>query len=303
MNKTAETLGAGYMNTTSYSDLLSDFDKHWNTTMRNYKLTLPVNCWVIEALEITKRVNSLLLNQTELDKMLQEGSEAFRTAFSIIQLAEFLFTIKGLGLLGQESIAISTRKLKDILQMPLLVQDEDMNTNQGRNSLFELRLAVIFANAGYTTVLAEQNPDFIVTSDEGYKYAVECKRIFKIESLVRNVKDARDQLVKHSLGTVARRGIVALGVTRAINSGGHLKLAVKTTQEASDGVYKQLGALYSNNQANINAELPYQIPALILDYSDIAEIDKLYWIQRQLLVKLDKAGSNKVVKDFERLLQ
>jgi hypothetical protein len=155
---------------------------------------------------------------------------------------------------------------------------------------------------GYKTTLFDDNPDIIVET-YGYKYAIECKRIYKEESFISNIKEAKKQLVNNSIGKKSRRGLIAISVTRAFNSGGTKKLVTETAQEASESVDSVLEAIYKENVGAISELLPYTIPGLLLEYSDIAEINVPYWIHKMLFARLANTGSAKVLNDFDKLIK
>jgi hypothetical protein len=285
-------------NSSSYEDLINFYKLVWPEIVHNFSLKIPVQCWIKEALEIVEKVNSLLKDKKNLENYLKDNEFKWKVTSSIITLTEFHFVVSNLDVFKQENTYELYRKLSDVVKMPLLVREEDAttSTNQGRNSLFELRLYIRFALAGFDVVLQE-HPDILVKVNER-EYAVECKRVFTEETFIKNCERARDQIKKYSLTKRQRLGIIAISVTRAFHSG-DLKLVTSTVKKASDTVSYYMDLLYKNNAKALSDLLDYKFPALLLDYSDICEVDTPIWIHKVSLYKL--VSSNRVINDLKPL--
>jgi hypothetical protein len=112
---------------------------------------------------------------------------------------------------------IIRRKLTSILQGPPLPTDEDPNTNQARNVLFELTMASKLWRAGLAPELGE--PDIRCWMN-GRALYLECKRPFSRRGARQAYTDALGQLATGLRGApVGARGAVALSITRFVNPG------------------------------------------------------------------------------------
>lgn len=159
-----------------------------------------------------------------------------------------------------------------------------------------LHLYVKLAKASYDTSL-NIHPDILVKIN-GREYAIECKRIFSENSLIRNILDAREQLRKHSLNKRNQLGIIAMSMTRSIHAGNR-KLVTETIEQASAIASNKINDVYQKHESEIRRNLSYKFPAILFDYSDIAEINIPYWINKIHMFKL--VGSNRVYNDLELL--
>jgi hypothetical protein len=109
------------------------------------------------------------------------------------------------------------RKLARVLQGPPLPTDENANTTEGRNVLFELTMASKLWRAGLEPQLGE--PDIRCWVD-GRAVYVECKRPFSRRGARQAYTDALGQLAAALRDApVGGRGIVALSITRFVNPG------------------------------------------------------------------------------------
>lgn len=116
---------------------------------------------------------------------------------------------------------ILRRKLRDVLNGPYLPSEEDPNSNQARNILFELNLAAKLWTAGLAPKLGE-HPDLSCVTDTAEIF-IECKRPFSWpggEAGLRNAEaQLRSQLPSARGGP---HGVVALSVARLVIPGNQL---------------------------------------------------------------------------------
>lgn len=115
---------------------------------------------------------------------------------------------------------IIKRSLMRILLGPARPADETTNTNEARNILFELTMASKLWRAGLVPELVE--PDIRCEVD-GRAVYVACKRPFAGTGSRQAYTDALAQIRTGLTGPPASaRGVVALSVTRLLNSGGRI---------------------------------------------------------------------------------
>ena len=160
----------------------------------------------------------------ELTAALQAGGpEAARDLFdrnrvrAFTALAEGAELVESLPFIRTVPRYLASRKLARVLQGPPLPTDEDANTNEGRNVLFELTMASQLWGAGLAPELGE--PDIRCWLDRRAVY-VECKRPFSRQGARQAYTDACGQLAAAlPSAPVGARGIVALSITRFVNPG------------------------------------------------------------------------------------
>ncbi len=113
---------------------------------------------------------------------------------------------------------IVRQKLTSVLQGPELPSDEDKNSNEARNILFELNLAARFKCAGVEPILGE-HPDLKCIVD-GRVLFFECKRPFSESKVVKRINQAAKQLrVSLRKATPGTRGVIAVSFSKILNPG------------------------------------------------------------------------------------
>jgi hypothetical protein len=145
------------------------------------------------------------------------GQEAARSVFDGNRLRALAALTEGAELAEILPFAQSAppgtvkRKLAEVLRGPTLPTDEDPNTNQARNILFELNLASKLWRAGLGPELGE-HPDVRCWVD-GRALYVHCKRPFSAKGARQAYTDALGQIAR-DLGSAPEgaRGIVALSL-------------------------------------------------------------------------------------------
>lgn len=111
-------------------------------------------------------------------------------------------------------------KLQAVLRGPLLPTDEDADSNQSRNILFELNLATRLHRAGVEPVIGE-HPD--VACEVGGKWLFfECKRPFSQAKISRLISKGAKQLKADVTGRPGARGVIAVSLSKVMNAGDKL---------------------------------------------------------------------------------
>jgi len=156
-----------------------------------------------------------------------EGQEGAREVFESDQLKSTVALTESTELgdiepfLQTVDAQTAAAKLVHVLGGPLLPSDEDSNTNQPRNLLFELNLAARLWRAGFPPELGE-HPDLAI--EVGRKrFLIQCKRPFSQRGARRCFQDARTQLRRDlKSAPVGSRGVIALSLSRLLHQGDQL---------------------------------------------------------------------------------
>jgi len=108
-------------------------------------------------------------------------------------------------------------KLKIALKGPTLPTQENTNSNNARNVLFELSVAARLKNAGIEPTLGEHPDVSCYVADK--PVFIECKRPFAEATLGENIESAANQLLTHLATDGKAVGIIAISVSKALNPG------------------------------------------------------------------------------------
>lgn len=111
-------------------------------------------------------------------------------------------------------------KLRNVLRGPLLPTDEDADSNQARNILFELNLAARLHRAGFKPVVGER-PDVACEVDGKWLF-FECKRPFSSGKVSKLITKAARQLKSDLAARPGARGVIAISLSKVMNAGDRL---------------------------------------------------------------------------------
>lgn len=137
----------------------------------------------------------------------------------VMSLTESLELISTLPYLKTIDSKVARYKLRKVLIGPFVSIEENQNSNESRNTLFELNLASKLAVVGLNPKLGEADgePDIEIMI-EGKLVLIECKRPLNLKSVKKNIKAAKkglnSQLKKMPTGS---RGIIAISMSKAMN--------------------------------------------------------------------------------------
>ena len=114
--------------------------------------------------------------------------------------------------------ALLKRKLRDILSGPPLLRDEDPNTNQSRNILFELLLAARLRRAGLNPKIGERPDVTCILGGEAVGF--ECKRLFSEGQLLGRVAQAASMLrqIAAEVPEAPKQGVVVISVAKLFSA-------------------------------------------------------------------------------------
>jgi hypothetical protein len=147
---------------------------------------------------------------------------------------------------------IVRRKLLQILTGPPLPSDEDPNSNQSRNVLFELSLAAKLHRAGLAPMLAD-TPD-VACQVLGKQLYFECKRPFSSAGVAGLIRKAVRQLARDTGRHVGARGVVAVSFSKIMNAGDRL-FVFSGEAEGRHGLRAALGAAAELTMQALEREL------------------------------------------------
>jgi hypothetical protein len=119
------------------------------------------------------------------------------------------------------------RTIRGILNAnaPMLPLDENANSNESRNRLFELNLASKLVRANLNPSFEE--PDLSCEVD-GKRFFIACKRPFSSSKVIRWIYEAKDQILTtlkaYTLkdGSIGARGVIAISLSKVLNPGDQL---------------------------------------------------------------------------------
>ncbi len=137
--------------------------------------------------------------------------KSFLHTFDSIEFADTLKVLRSFD------IEIPADMLRKVLQGPVDASLEDEASNLSRNFMFELVVAAMVATARFRpTVGGVPDVDF---KFEGRRVLIECKRVMSVNKVEERIRQAAKQLQAQVKDT-SDWGLVAISITRTINSGG-----------------------------------------------------------------------------------
>lgn len=109
------------------------------------------------------------------------------------------------------------KKMQVVLQGPELPVDEDGNSSEARNTMFELNLAARIQRAGMTVDIGgDADLEFMC---KGVRWFGECKRPYKVETIANNIGEVCRQLGERlKTSRLAARGLLAISVSRPLTT-------------------------------------------------------------------------------------
>lgn len=284
----------------NYTSLLELVKNQVACLSNNHQISISTNSWINQAILIVNNlIDAINSGLSENDYFSTEKLLYEKTISSLQQLYD-LSTI--LTVVANPVSGPITKKLNSVFSAPLLMMDENPNTNEGRNTLFELRLFARLISKGFNPQLSPTHPDILLQINN-HHYAFECKRPFKVDTLVSNVNDAISQLTRYSLDSKDCYGIVAVSITRCIHPGDK-RLEVPSEQIAKAKLQQEMKKIVDSYRPSIFSDFSIRIPALFIEFSDRAVIDKPYNIDLIDVVETAQGGFSlfqTVKEDFANL--
>jgi hypothetical protein len=158
------------------------------------------------------------------ESLLSDAAERVKYETALMESLEFSDILRDIRAIDR---TLLKRTMRGILnaKAPLLPSDEDSNSNEARNRLFELNLASKLVRAGLNPSLGE--PDLSCEVD-GKRLFIACKRPYSRSKVIPRIYNAKDQILDaleaHSSqdGSLGARGVVAISVSKVLNPGDRL---------------------------------------------------------------------------------
>ena len=119
---------------------------------------------------------------------------------------------------------------KAALDGPVDLQAENLTSNRGRNTMFEIVLAGKLAAGGLKPILGGEPDVWVGLNDRNL--LIQCKRVFSRNGILKCLKDASRQLKRDLLRSSDPRdcGLIAISLSRICNAGD--KILVVPSEEA-----------------------------------------------------------------------
>jgi hypothetical protein len=167
--------------------------------------------FVNRATRLQSLISALADGRPALRQLVETDPVAYMVALA--EAAEISYILPFLRTCDPEPLR---PKLRDILKGPPLPSDEDQNSSQARNIMFELNLACRLWRAGLSPRLGE-HPDLSCIVN-GRRLLIQCKRPGGLSGTRNAVSRARVQLTD-DLRTASddARGVIAISLAKLIN--------------------------------------------------------------------------------------
>lgn len=264
----------------SYEKLLKNLTEQTEYLEKKHKVKIPRDSWYWEAISILKQLIEAIKKDTKVENKNDDPEFWNRVFTSLSLLLEMSGILEVIASLKEENLNIFLSKLQLTFKGPLLMNDENSDNNLGRNTMFELKLFSRLYKNSLPAKLHNDHPDISFQTDVR-EYVIECKRIYKPETLVKNTHRALKQITDYSLnkpkpeGVYARYGIVAVSLSRYIHSGDKL-FDAKSQEKAKERINYEMKKIFDEHKEELLRPFPVNVPALLLDYSDRGSIDMPY---------------------------
>ena len=118
--------------------------------------------------------------------------------------------------------SILSDRLKKAFKGPILPIEENFNTNEARNTMFELALASFLSSAGFEVRLQGQHGPYysdIEAKLGDRRFVIECKRLLSEKRFQEQLDHASDQLDSFLNQDHEAFGIIAIDITKLENRG------------------------------------------------------------------------------------
>lgn len=266
--------------TISYDKLLNNLSELKEYLEKTHKIKIPEDSWYWVAISILKELIEVIKENKKFENTNDDPEFWNRVFTSLSLLLEMSGILEVVTSLKDENLKIFLSKIQLTFKGPLLMVDKDSDNNLGRNTMFELKLFSRLYKNNLPARLHNDHPDISFQVDVR-EYVIECKRIYKPETLVKNAHRALKQLTDYSLrepkpvGIYARYGIVAVSLSRYIHTGDKL-FDANSQDKARERINFEMKRIFDEHKEELLRPFPVNVPALLLEYSDRVSIDMPY---------------------------
>ena len=180
--------------------------------------------------------------------------------WSLVEGAEFANIFRGIQ--GYDE-AVVKKLMRKVVNAPLDPRLETQNSNEGRNTLFELRLGAALRASGASVTLGGL-PDLVV-DHVGFRLYIECKRPLGEHNIARRADEACSQLrVRFDSDSHPNAvGMVAISVSRSLNAGGNKMLFVERESDIEPSLTKDLQRIYDSHCNAVRSQIDLRIIGVI----------------------------------------
>ncbi len=256
----------------SFPQIIADFER--NIANLPEGIEIPNSTWIYEALAISKDItNYITKNGLDDISKTYDPLLIYKFKVSISQIGDLNKIFQMKNLLTPDSYKNYVKKINIVLNSkvtPLIPNEEDHHSNEGRNTLFELRLLNKFIKAGYQGEFPMiDHPDFKIITKKR-TYSVECKRLYSSKSFRKNITKAIGQLIEYSLEKDNELGIVAINISRYFD----LKHIIVVDEACAKEKIRELYVDFIKETLPKfkTISFPIKIPIIIFEYSEIGMV-------------------------------
>jgi len=140
---------------------------------------------------------------------------------------------------------------------------ETRNSNEARNTLFELRLGAALRAAGASVTLGGLAD--LVVDHAAFRLYVECKRPLAEHNIARRADEACSQLRSrfHADSHPNAVGMVAISTSRSLNAGGNKMLFVERESDIEPSLTSDLQRIYDSYCGAVCSQIDFRIIGVI----------------------------------------
>ncbi len=135
--------------------------------------------------------------------------------------------------LGHIDRTILRERFEKAFRGPIVPSDEDTNTNEARNTAFELAIASLLSSAGFSVQLEKEHSDIEARLGD-LRFVIECKRLLSTKRLEERLGEASKQLSRFLANHEDAFGLIAVDLTKLSNQG-------EKIYEAQNSMMAELG--------------------------------------------------------------
>lgn len=162
---------------------------------------------------------------------------------------------------------IPRKALNDILQGPLIAENETNQTAHARNILFELELAASFYESGIQII----GYDDIEIIHNFTKIQIQCKRPYSQRNVKENLRIAKEQIRKRH--NALKKNIIAFSIDKLFKTDSEIQL-VNCTQELREIIKHKIYIFVKKHESDWNRIINNNIIGLIISIKCFYIINK-----------------------------